>query len=176
MVATIQPNTAPVPPDLIIRQARIDDLRQMEWDGAYINFRRVFADTYRAMQRGQRMILIAEKQAVLAGQVFIQFSSQDPLFADGMLRGYLYSFRVKPEYQRQGIGTALLHAAEDILRDRGYHHGIIAVAKDNPRAQRLYEREGYRVFSEDPGEWQYYDHLSILRQVIEPCWVLEKLL
>jgi len=48
------------------------------------------------------------------------------------------------------------------------------VAKRNAPARRLYQRLEYRVFSEDPGEWSYLDHLGQRREVSEPAFVLEK--
>jgi len=51
---------------------------------------------------------------------------------------------------------------------------VISVATRNTAARRLYERLDYRIFSEDPGEWSYVDHLGQVREVREPAFVLEK--
>jgi ribosomal protein S18 acetylase RimI-like enzyme len=68
----------------------------------------------------------------------------------------------------------LIQEAEGIIQDRGFQWCTIGVAKDNHSARRLYERLGYRVFAEDPGQWSYIDHEGRTRQVSDPCWLLQK--
>jgi ribosomal protein S18 acetylase RimI-like enzyme len=43
----------------------------------------------------------------------------------------------------QGVGSALIAAAEQRIRDRGYRQVSIAVEADNVGARRLYRRLGY---------------------------------
>jgi GNAT superfamily N-acetyltransferase len=51
---------------------------------------------------------------------------------------------VLPELREQGIGTTLVHAAEQAARDRGWERISLSVSRDgNPTARRLYERLGY---------------------------------
>jgi GNAT superfamily N-acetyltransferase len=49
-----------------------------------------------------------------------------------------------PERRSSGIGSALLAAAEDLVRARGIDDIGLGVDDDNPRAARLYLRLGYR--------------------------------
>lgn len=58
-----------------------------------------------------------------------------------------------PDMQSQGIGTSLITAAEAMIRDRGYVQVGLGVEISNQRAQRLYERLGYR----DWGLGTYHD-------------------
>jgi GNAT superfamily N-acetyltransferase len=52
---------------------------------------------------------------------------------------------VAPVYRGQGIGTAMLHACEELARARGFAQISLAVnPDDNPRALALYLRLGYR--------------------------------
>lgn len=51
---------------------------------------------------------------------------------------------VDQEYRGQGIGTALLAAAEALALSRGHGQIQIDVAAENHPAQRLYDRLGYR--------------------------------
>jgi len=51
---------------------------------------------------------------------------------------------VLPELRERGIGTTLVHAAEQAARDRGWERISLSVSRDgNPTARRLYERLGY---------------------------------
>jgi len=159
---------------IVIRTLRETELPALEWEGAYTQFRRVYRQTFEDALRGQRVMLVAVSGARLVGQVFIQLSSTETRYADGYSRGYLYSLRVRPELQGQGLGTRLLSSAEATLRARGFTTAVIAAGKDNPGAFRLYERLGYRSFADDPGVWYFQDVNGVQQLVEEPCWVMEK--
>ena len=159
---------------IVIRPLREPELQLLEWEGAYTQFRRVYRQTFEDALRGQRLMLVAVQGQRLVGQVFIQLSSTETRYADGYSRAYLYSLRVRPELQGQGLGTRLLSAAEAALRARGFTTAVIAAGKDNPGAYRLYERLGYRSFADDPGVWYFTDVNGKQQVVEEPCWVMEK--
>jgi len=86
----------------------------------------------------------------------------------------LYAFRVKTPYRNQGVGSQLIHEAEQNLSNGGYVRAVISVEKQNVSARRLYERAGYAVVRENSGEWSYIDHEGKLQEVREPAFVLEK--
>lgn len=157
-----------------IRLAQKSDLTKMEWGGQFTHFRNLFRRAFREQLQGRRMMLVADLNDHPIGHIFIQLRSSNSRIADGRNRAYLYSFRVMDMLQGYGIGTRLIHEAENILLARGFKEVTIAVAKDNLGALRLYERQGYRKFAEDPGSWSYIDHKGMMRQVEEPCWLLAK--
>jgi ribosomal protein S18 acetylase RimI-like enzyme len=160
---------------IVVRQVTADDLIGLEWDGEYRHFRRVYAEAFQRMQRGFSILWIAELSGKgIVGQVFIQFICDRHELADGMQRAYLYSFRVRNTYRGQGIGTRIMDVVEDDLRERGFHYVTLNVARDNPRAQRLYVRRGYHVVAPEAGIWSYLDDQGIWRQVEEPAWRMEK--
>jgi ribosomal protein S18 acetylase RimI-like enzyme len=43
------------------------------------------------------------------------------------------------------VGTALMAAGIEALRELGYSEVILWVLEDNPRARRFYEREGWAL-------------------------------
>ena len=120
---------------VVIRPMREAELPALEWDGAYTRYRTVFQQTYEDAVRGQRIMLVAVMGEQIIGQVFIQLSSTERRYADGYSRGYLYSLRVRSEWQDRGIGTRLIKAAEATLRARGFTTAVIAAGKENPRAR-----------------------------------------
>ncbi len=173
----MDPNT--LEPDwlnrVIIRLARQGDLPALEWDGELAHFRRVFADAYRRSQQGMGLIWLALlPEAGLIGQVFIQLVCDRHELADGKERAYLYSFRVRPEFRSQGVGTRMMQAVEADLRRRGFYYVTLNVAKDNPRAQELYERCGYLRVAHEPGVWSYPDENGKWHTVEEPAWRMVK--
>lgn len=161
---------------IVFRLAARSDLPKLEWFGMYRHYRNLFMRSFREQLRGRRLMLVADCEGFPVGQIFIQLKSNDSLYANGNDRAYLYSLRVMEMFQHKGIGTRLLHEAEAYVMERGFSWTTIAAAKDNEGARRLYERLGYRVFGEDPGQWSYVDHEGRTRFVAEPCWTLEKAL
>lgn len=159
-----------------IREAIESDLPQLEWEGRYQHFRRLYRRAMDEALQGRRILLIAEADNRIVGQIFVQLQSRAGKLADGGYSGYLYSFRVRPEYRGQGIGTSLLRRAEEELRERAFERAVIAVAKNNERARRMYQDNGYRFMADDPGKWSYIDHEGNLKHVSEPAEIMEKML
>jgi GNAT superfamily N-acetyltransferase len=159
---------------VVIRPVQEEDLPGLEWDGVYAKYRKVFRQSFDDAERGQRILLVAEADGQLVGQVFVQLTSSETRYADGAVRGYLYALRVRPPWQGLGLGTRLIAAAEEALLALGFGVAVIAAGKDNPRAYQLYVRLGYKTFAEDPGVWYFTDVNGVRQNMEEPCWVMEK--
>ena len=157
-----------------IRAATEADLPALEWGGEFSRFRRVYRRAMADARQGRRLLLLAESDGSIIGQIFIQFSAGRYAKLRGIRTAYLYAFRVKPRHRNRGVGTRLTEVAEDLVRQRGFRRAVISVARVNLAAQRLYERLGYRVFAEDPGEWSYVDHTGRTHKIQEPAFLMEK--
>ncbi len=70
--------------------------------------------------------------------------AQSPTFDNGPFVGELESLSVAESARGSGIGRALIAHARDLLRERGISYWLVGVVAGND-AQRLYEREGFRV-------------------------------
>lgn len=150
------------------------DLPALEWEGQYLHFRQVYRRAMEEALRGLRVVLVAEVEGQVVGQLFIQFRKTELAGTTRGRYGYLHAFRVRPSYRNLGIGTRLVAEAESILRARGCTRAMIAVARANPSALALYQRLGYAVTGDDPGKWSYLDHQGRVCHVHEPSYVLEK--
>ncbi len=160
---------------IIIRQGIEYDLREMEWEGQFSRFRRVYADVYRRMEEGKANIWVAELPSFgLVGQALVQYSMHDKSCADGKKRGYLHSFRVRSAMRNYGIGSRLLAIVEQDLLARGFKEMTLNVAEDNQDAIRLYKRLDFEFVKRIPGRWSYYDEHGTLQHVIEPGYRLRK--
>jgi GNAT superfamily N-acetyltransferase len=60
--------------------------------------------------------------------------------------GELETLAVAEEVRGQGIGSRLIEACRERLREEGITHWAVAVVEANTEAARLYEREGFRPF------------------------------
>jgi len=89
-------------------------------------------------------------------------------FVAGELRrgdgaGWIVTLGVLPEYRRRGVGHALLRQCENQLNSKRIR---LCVRKSNLPALKLYQREGYVVYT----TWVNYYHGG------EDALVLEKIL
>ena len=158
-----------------IRQATREDLPSLEWNGEYTHFRRLYADTYSLVQQAKAIMWIAELNGTgLIGQCFVSLNGNRPELANGTTRAYLYGFRVQPQYRNQGIGTKIMQAIEDDLKQRGFLQVTLNVGQDNHDARRFYERLRYFVVDSDPGRWSYIDDKGKRRDMHEPAWRMIK--
>ncbi len=57
----------------------------------------------------------------------------------------LASMHVHPEWHRRGIGTQLMDAAMEFMRETGFTTAILGVIQANTAARALYERAGWQV-------------------------------
>ncbi len=163
------------PARIIIRPMERTDLPALEWEGEFIHFRRVFEDVYNKVEKGLAKSWVAvTDQGFMVGQVFLQLSSDRHELADGWNRAYLYSFRIRPEFQNKGIGTRIYAEIEKTLQQMDFKRITLNVARDNQGAIRLYNRLGFQIVAEEPGVWSFPDHLGQWRTYTEPSWRMEK--
>lgn len=135
------------------RLLRRMDLPELEWDGEYLHFRRVYQEIYQQYRQGRTLPWVIDKPGDgIIGQLFVQLDSQNETLADGCSRAYLFSFRVKEKYQGNGWGTALMRFVENDLVQRGFSWATLRVSKTNEIALRFYEHRGYAIIAEERGE------------------------
>jgi ribosomal protein S18 acetylase RimI-like enzyme len=158
-----------------IREATDKDLPALEWEGEFSRFRLVYRRAMKEAKKGRQVLLVADYNKLIVGQIFVLFSTVHADPRPVPYTGYLYSFRVKPAFRNQGIGSSLIMRAEETLLDRACRRILIGCAKENLDAKRLYERHGYEVIAEDPGEWSFIDHENQIQKVVEPTFIMEKI-
>lgn len=88
----------------------------------------------RLVARDPESLLLAERDGALVGTVIAGF--------DGW-RCHLYRLAVHPGHRRQGIGGALLTAAEERFRGLGGQRGDAMVLDRNELAQHAWRAAGY---------------------------------
>ncbi|GCF93200.1 N-acetyltransferase [Enterococcus florum] len=93
--------------------------------------------------------LCAKRDGQIIGAVWVRnidgfgtVDDQTPEFAISLL----------PDYRGQGIGTDLMEAMLDELRQAGYQRTSLAVQKDN-YALRMYQKVGFKIVGENQEEY-----------------------
>jgi GNAT superfamily N-acetyltransferase len=98
---------------------------------------------YRESQAGTRSVLLAHAQAEFAGYITILWEADYPPFREAGLP-MLVDLNVLIKFRREGIGTALLEAAEHAVAERSPLVGLgVGVHHDYGPAQVLYAQRGY---------------------------------
>jgi len=86
-------------------------------------------------------VLTAQKASMTAGYILIGFGYS---LEFGGRDAFVDELYVRPSHQGQGIGTALLAAAEQFAAKLGVQAFHLESDFDNPGATALYERKSYR--------------------------------
>jgi GNAT superfamily N-acetyltransferase len=87
---------------------------------------------------GERALVVAEDARGVCGTVQLVLDQPE----NQPHRAELSKMLVHRRARRQGLGAALMHAAEDAARDCG--KTLLVLDTANPEAERLYERMGWR--------------------------------
>lgn len=88
--------------------------------------------------------------------------------------GTLWQLAVHPALQSCGIGTFLVDAAEQRIRNRGLERAELGVEESNPRARALYERLGYVAFDRQPDSWDERSPDGSVRRYETMCTLMRK--
>ena len=86
---------------------------------------------------------------------FVTFGRESEAYNQDAARGIVHNLYVRPSDRRQGVGSALLAAAETRLEARGVNAVALESMADNGAARSFYCRRGYaphRVELEKPLE------------------------
>jgi ribosomal-protein-alanine N-acetyltransferase len=144
--------------------------------------RAFFIDFMKSVGGDLRNVLVAVDAGRIVGYV-------NPI--QDRREGWIGGIGVMPGYRGRGIGTDLMSAAERVLNDRGATDIYLEVIEGNHRAQRLYERLGYRPrrkllcaegrparlegYGEPPAKATLADVLPIHeRSYADACWQRRK--
>ncbi|HTH81276.1 MAG TPA: ribosomal protein S18-alanine N-acetyltransferase [Ramlibacter sp.] len=142
MSAVLRPAEAQFEP---MTDARLDEIVPIE-ERAYEHpwTRGNFADSLRSGYQAQ--VLVADE--TLLGY-FVAMEGVDEV--------HLLNITVSPEYQSQGWGRIMLDAIALWARGRAAQWLWLEVRASNQRAQRIYERQGYRRVGERKGYYPAQD-------------------
>lgn len=140
---------------------------------------RVHDSHYEAHVRGDASYLVAWVGDEPVGSVMVQWGGYRgergrESCPDAVEVNHL---QVRAGWRGRGVGGRLVEAAELAVGERGLSHVCLGVADDNPAAERLYRRLGYRptgVF--DVSAYDWVDDDGSLRHAVERDQLLVKVL
>ncbi len=102
-----------------------------------------YADRVRRRERNFG-VLVAEEDENAVGYIVV---GVDKVRSDifGFLWGHIISLAVDPDYHGRGIGSALIAAGLDWLKDKGVKYAEVLTDQNNIAAIRAYEKNNFRV-------------------------------
>lgn len=135
-----------------VRDVQPEDLVELDWSGGAEHIDALA----RAVQRGY-----TDEMAVLlitAGRSSDDFPARSVAVGAVDLTGRpgagtLTMLSVRESWQSLGLGTILIAALEERVREHGLPRAVLAVEHDNPRAVALYQRLGYRRVGTELDGW-----------------------
>lgn len=102
-------------------------------------------------------IYVIELDNFFIGEITVNYSSHNlDTEAIKNKRVYLEAFRIKKEYQKQGLGQKLLDYAISDLKEKGYTEFTVGVEDDNEVAKHIYFKLGFTK-EIDKGHGNKYD-------------------
>lgn len=93
--------------------------------------------------------LVAETDGSVVGAVWVRDMPDYGHVADGVPS---FAISVRPEHRGSGIGTSLMKAMLELLRQQGYEKASLSVQKTN-YAARMYTKLGFRTIGENDEEY-----------------------
>lgn len=89
------------------------------------------------------VVLVAERDGQVVGYAYAAMEGNDYMALRGPA-GVLQDLVVDPEHRRQGIGSALLEASLDGMRELGAPRVVLFTAEKNDGAQAMFAGAGFR--------------------------------
>ena len=102
--------------------------------------RRVLAGALRAPEPGDVFLVAEDEDGERSG--FIYAVTESDFFTG---EPYLHVSEIATVRSGDGVGAALMIAAETRARERGYRFVTLNVVDENTAARRFYERHGYTI-------------------------------
>lgn len=152
---------------LRVRDLSARDLSACTWSGSATHLRHVEEELVRAAAGEVDYLAVCT-----AADLPVAIGGVDYRVADGA--GTLWQLAVLPALQGHGLGTLLIRAAEQRIRDRGLHRAELSVEEDNPRARSLYERLGYVVHGRAPDAWDAEGPDGVVRRYEAMCVLMRR--
>ncbi len=89
-------------------------------------------------------IIVAEEDNKVVGYIVVGIDNvRSQIY--GFLWGHIISLAVDPDYHGKGIGSALISAGLDWMRDKGVKYAEVLTDQNNIAAIRAYEKNGFKV-------------------------------
>ncbi len=160
-----------------IRLIREADLPELEWNGEYSRYRKVYLEVFRNSQKGISFPYVAETdEDGIIGQVFLTLKEPNPSFTGHSRYFFISSFRIKEPFRSRGLGALLLQVCEKEVRAHRLRDIYLNCSTDNNRARHFYERHSFRIVRIDEGNWTFVNEEGLVVSEKQSAFLMKKTL
>ena len=160
-----------------IRLLKEEDLPELEWNGEYTRYRKVYREVYRNLQNGISLPYVAETESDgIIGQVFLTRKEPNPSYSPRSKYFFLSSFRIKPQFRGKGLGSRLMQICFRDVRSHKLRDIFLNCASDNNRARRFYEKHGFRIIRLDEGNWTFINDEGLVVTEKQSAYLMRRTL
>ncbi|ODQ69389.1 hypothetical protein LIPSTDRAFT_7040 [Lipomyces starkeyi NRRL Y-11557] len=174
---------AVTPPSISIRRARPQDVASVAELGAHVfsitfghsvspqQLQAYLSESYSIPATAKDvadpmkdMIVVTSQDGAIVGFALLTRGTSEPCIAHLESTIELQRIYVHPTYHGNGVGKILAKKLEDIAKEQGFKYIWLGVWEENYKAQKVYERLGYRVVGDHGftiGEVVQTDHIMV---------------
>jgi ribosomal protein S18 acetylase RimI-like enzyme len=131
---------------VLVRDLADADLPGLDWSGGPLHVKQIAIQLERVRAGDAEYLAVCGPAGLPIGIGAVDYVARPGA-------GTLWQLAVHPAMRSCGIGAVLIGAAEDRIHRRGIKRAELSVEQNNPRAQALYERLGYRVYGTEDDAW-----------------------
>jgi ribosomal protein S18 acetylase RimI-like enzyme len=151
------------PLTLTVRDLQPEDLADLDWSGGQQHVDAIAARLQARLAGDAALVVVALPNNRLVATGVADLTT-DPAY------GLIMMLSVHEVVQSLGLGSIVIEALEQRIRQRGLAQARIDVEHDNPRAAALYRRLGYREAGTVLDSWSVADG----RSYVTICTVMKK--
>jgi ribosomal protein S18 acetylase RimI-like enzyme len=122
------------------------DLEGLAWSGPPLHMASIAEQVREVGAGGKDFLAVFLPTGHSVGKVEVSYDTQPDT-------GEVGSMSVRDVWQSLGVGTFLIGAAEQRIRERGLQGAALDVEENNPRARALHERLGYVAYDRRSDAW-----------------------
>lgn len=113
------------------------------------------------------IVAVDPSQGSVIGFALLTRGSSEPCIAHLENTIELQRIYVHPDSHGMGIGKLLIQKVEELARDQGFVHMWLGVWEENKKAEKVYERSGYKIVG---------SHNFVIGGVVQKDWIMLKTL
>ena len=122
-----------------IRKIKLDEIENLRTLYNYLNFEEFKHQLVNDVLEHKKDVYVISKDNELIGEITVYYYL-DYIATQKNIRVYLSAFRIKKEFQNQGLGQRLLKYVINELEIKGITEFTIGVEDDNEIAKHIYEK------------------------------------
>ena len=122
-----------------IRKIKLDEIEKLSTLYNHLDFEEFKRQLINEILNHKKDVYVISKDNELIGEITV-FYNLDYIATIKNLRVYLNAFRIKKEFQNQGLGQELLKYVINDLESKGITEFTIGVENDNEIAKHIYEK------------------------------------